>query len=127
MNSTNFSDHTILSDIQSKESADINWLQRFIELVNSEMCNKDLDNEYLAKRLEISQSSLNRQLNRIAGTSPHKFIRKLRLNKAKKLLKSGNYRTVKEIAALVGFTKVQHFSHLFEYEFGIKPIEMLKD
>jgi len=60
----------------------------------------------------------------LAGSTPNKYIRSIRLQKAKILLEEG--KSVKETAYQVGFQKVQYFSKLFKSEYGKSPSNYLE-
>ena len=64
--------------------------------------------------------SLERLCRRHLFSSPAKFYRKLRLEKARQLLWHTNL-SILEIALMTGFPSPSHLSRLYQTEFGIKP------
>ncbi|GGD18662.1 hybrid sensor histidine kinase/response regulator [Hyunsoonleella pacifica] len=74
----------------------------------------------LAKYMAMSDSQLYRKLKAITNTSTAIFIRKVRLEKAKKLLKSTEL-SVSEIAYSTGFNNPNWFSKAFKEEFNDSP------
>ena len=56
------------------------------------------------------------------GTTPVNYLRKLRINQAKKLLLNSEF-NVTQIASLVGFQSIHHFSNVFKKTVGISPTE----
>ena len=86
-----------------------------------------MTNASLAKSLSISDRQLYRIVKELTGVSPNIYIRQIRLQKAYQLLESGEYLTVKEVVANVGFRKAAYFRSLFKAEFGKTPYEVLQE
>jgi YesN/AraC family two-component response regulator len=57
--------------------------------------------------------------------SPHAFLISVRIDEAKKLLKSGKY-MINEIAEKVGYDDIAYFSRLFKLKEGSSPLNYLK-
>ena len=102
---------------------DQQWLEKLEKLVLENMTNSDLSNDYLSELLFISRKTLYRNIKRMTGLTPNKYIRTIRLQKAKQLLEQGN--TVKVTAYKVGFQSTEYFSNLFKKEFGKLPSKHL--
>ena len=83
------------------------------------MNNSIFSNDYLAQILLMERSALYKKLKKLTGLTPAKYIRTIRLQKAKMLLEQGI--SVKETAYQVGFQKTAYFSTLFKQEFGKSP------
>ena len=49
-------------------------------------------------------------------------VKKIRLNKARTLLKNRNM-TVESISEAVGYQNVEHFNRLFKKAYGITPVQ----
>ena len=82
-------------------------------------CQFNLDE--LARGLGMSYTSFNTHFKEQLGMSPIRFLRNLRLQKAKyQLLKTNN--TIKEIARECGFTSTEYFCNSFRNENGISPL-----
>lgn len=82
-------------------------------------CQFNLDE--LAKGLGMSYTSFNNHFKEQIGISPIRFLRNLRLQKAKyQLLKTHN--TIKEIARECGFTSTEYFCNSFRNETGMSPL-----
>ena len=79
-----------------------------------------LDLAHLAKLSEISPRQLNRLFRSKMGQSTMNFYCKLRLEKARKLLKQSTL-PIPEIALENGFSSSAHFSHSFRRTFGLTP------
>jgi AraC-like DNA-binding protein len=79
----------------------------------------------IAYELHMSKSQLTRRLKSITGLTPMKYIRLVKLQKAKMMLETEEVLTLKEVCYSVGFENTTHFAKLFEKEFGKRPHEYL--
>lgn len=73
----------------------------------------------------ISRTSFNKTFKNHFGITPHKYLAKLRIGKAKRLLKSNLY-TREEIAHLCGFCDVKYFYTFFKSQTGITTNKYLQ-
>lgn len=74
----------------------------------------------LAKQLNTNTFYLKRDFNNFFGTSPYAYLKKYRLNLARKLL-SESAMSVTEVANAVGYESLGSFSNAFYEEFGLRP------
>jgi len=70
----------------------------------------------------LSHSQLHRKLEAITGYSPNRFIRMMRLAKAKEMLQQPNS-PISNIAMECGFSDAGYFSRVFKQEMGVTPNE----
>jgi AraC-like DNA-binding protein len=70
----------------------------------------------------MSHSQLHLKLDALTGCSPNKFIRIIRLNKAKALLKNPA-NSIGTIALDCGYNDPRYFSRVFKQENGVTPQE----
>lgn len=77
-----------------------------------------------ADSLNISTSWLSRKFKIQLGTSPHKYLNELRINKAKIMMRSNL--SIREIAKNVGFDDQLYFSRIFRKHTGLSPSEYRK-
>ena len=89
------------------------------------MENPEFDIKHFCEIMQVSNSMLYRKLKSLANMSPNEFIRSIRLNTAKELIKQrrGN---VSDIAYLVGFKDAHYFSVCFKKEFNMTPGEYME-
>ncbi|MEO0726151.1 MAG: AraC family transcriptional regulator [Bacteroidota bacterium] len=80
----------------------------------------DLNLADLAKLSGRSLSTFHRDFKRLFDTSPHKWLLKQRLQKAKELLLTSQ-KSASSIYLDLGFKDLAHFSRAFKKEFGISP------
>ena len=85
----------------------------------------DISNESLAKLCGISTVYFRKLFYKIYKVAPIKYLKKVRLDKAKELL-IGDFTSVSDVATLVGFSSVYTFSKTFKKEIGVAPTEYAK-
>ncbi|MFK7807696.1 MAG: ATP-binding protein, partial [Saprospiraceae bacterium] len=78
--------------------------------------------EQLAKELHLSHSQLGRKLDALTGFSPNRFIRHIRLQKAKELLQNPEL-SITAVAYDCGFSDPSYFTRVFKKEVGKTPVE----
>ena len=74
----------------------------------------------LARRLGVAYSHFRRQFRQQTGYAPWKYVLRLRLVRARRLLTEGAAK-LEEIAAQLGFSSAFHLSLAFKQEFGQAP------
>lgn len=97
-------------------------LKKAVEVVEKHMDNVEFSTDEFARELCMSRSNLHLKMKALTGESTNEFIRKIRFNKACKLLKEGRY-TVSEISTFVGFNTPSYFATSFKKYFGCLPSE----
>jgi AraC-like DNA-binding protein len=70
----------------------------------------------------MSTPTLRRRLAEAASFSPSDFIRQCRLEKARQLAASGQYRNLSALAAAVGFNQASYFARLYRQTFNASPL-----
>ena len=85
----------------------------------------DLSVSTLAERVGVSEVYYRRSFRTLFGTSPLGYIRRVRYDNARAMLKTGYY-TVSEVAAACGFSSINYFSSEFRRMSGISPREYMK-
>ena len=101
--------------------ADFVWLEELDEIVLEEMGNKQFNLLELAYRLATSERQLFRKMKELTGMTPNKYIRELKLYKAKRLLEEVSFKTVAEVSYAIGFEDPHYFSKIYKKRFGKKP------
>ncbi len=79
----------------------------------------------LSKAVGITVRSLERGFKQELGSSPGKYYRKIRLERAKHLLWHSNM-SILEVSILTGFPSPSYLSRLYRQEFGVLPSEERK-
>ncbi|MDF1695127.1 MAG: ATP-binding protein [Saprospiraceae bacterium] len=91
-------------------------------LIEAQIDDFDLSVARMAKDLYLSQSQLGRKLDALTGMSPSRFIRIIRLKKAKELLQNEAL-SIREVSYDIGISDPSYFSRVFKKEFGLSPAE----
>ena len=104
---------------------DLEWLIELETIIINNIGSPTLTVAWLIQRLMISERQIFRKIDQFTGLTPNKYIRLLRLHKAKKMLEDYTFDTVNEVAAAVGLKDPYYFSSLYKKEFGRKPKEYL--
>ncbi len=102
------------------------WLDQLNAIIEANIRNPDFQLLDIANEMEISRTTLYRDVLKLTGQSPNRYIRTVRLRKARKILEAGVYPTVKETAEEVGFRRPEYFSKLFYREYKVLPSEFLR-
>jgi AraC family transcriptional regulator, arabinose operon regulatory protein len=74
----------------------------------------------LARHVNLSASRFAHLFTAHTGKSPARYLRELRLDRARVLLET-TFLSVKEVMAAVGFNDASHFSRDFERSYGMSP------
>lgn len=95
---------------------------RFLMRQNIE---REFNMEQLAREHNVGYSYFRKMFKRYTGVSPAQYHLQLRIIRAKELLVSTD-KNISEIAFMLGFRNVYHFSMLFKKKTGISPSEFRK-
>ncbi|TLP80277.1 hybrid sensor histidine kinase/response regulator transcription factor [Maribacter sp. ACAM166] len=107
------------------ENPQTKFLKQVLESIHSHLDDTNFGPTQLAKEMSLSESQIYRKLKSITDKSTAIFIRSVRLQKAKELIKTTD-KTISEIAYQVGFNDPSWFSRAFKKEFNISPSDILK-
>jgi len=105
---------------------DLDWFQQVEVIAKREIKTQNYSVDDLAQELFISRRQLYRKIKKMTGLTPKKYLKSIRLKKAKSVLETGEILTLTEVCYAVGFENTTHFANLFEAEFGERPHEYLK-
>lgn len=104
---------------------DMQWLKDFENYIRKHIKEDTLSVSTLATEFAMSESSLLRQLKRLTGLSPFKYLQEMRLDKARHLLEDRSFESVARVAYEVGYNDVRTFSRSFKQRFGKLPSELI--
>ena len=102
------------------------FFARINELILQGMSDENFGIEQLCQHLAVSRSQLYRKFEALTDVPIARYIRLIRLQKAKTLLEHGGA-NVTEAAMQTGFRNLSHFSAAFKEQFGITPSQILRD
>jgi signal transduction histidine kinase/DNA-binding response OmpR family regulator len=101
------------------------FLAKLKQVVEENISDSELAVHHLYRAVGLSHSQLIRKLKALVDMTPSQFIRSIRLNKARELLRTTKM-NVSEIAYDLGFTDPNYFTRIFAEEFGFPPSDMRK-
>lgn len=84
-----------------------------------------ITNDHLAGLCGISTVYFRKSFEAVYGTSPIRYLNRLRTQKAKDLL-SSDYGSIAQVAQSVGYASVYHFSKMFKTYTGLSPTQYVK-
>lgn len=87
---------------------------------------KEVNLNEVAKYVSLNPSYFSRLFKEQTGSSFVEYVKTLKIEKAKLLLKQGN-KKIYEICDELGYQSVQYFSSLFKLEVGVTPMEYKKN
>lgn len=99
------------------------FLLKLKKIVAKHLADENFDVERFSTLVGMSRSQLFRKIKSLTGNSPSRFIRSVRLVRAKELLQETDM-NVTEVAYEVGFSSPSFFSDAFLECFGVRPSEV---
>ena len=101
------------------------FLSQLEKIILENLDYEKLDVLMIADSIGMSRSSLFRKIKAITGLNINQYIRKVKMDKALALLKTGNY-TIAQVSYEVGFNNVKYFRKLFKEHFNNLASEFTK-
>ena len=100
-------------------------LRRTRELVHAKM-EDDLSLDQMAQSVGLSTAHFARMFRKSTGETPHQFVLRHRLERAKAMLRAPDARVL-DVAVACGFKTQQHFAQVFRDVWGVSPREYRQD
>jgi signal transduction histidine kinase/DNA-binding response OmpR family regulator len=116
-----YQDHLKLggNDLTLKKDS---FIQGLHDLILSEIGNEAVSIKDICSRMLVSRSQLHNKIKAVTGFSTSIFIRKIRLEEARKLIRNTDLH-ISEVAYRVGFEDPNFFTRVYKKEFGESPKE----
>ena len=112
-----------VNKIEEIGSADGCKDERMIEIMNHIQANYiDITLDDLAEKFYLSKPYISKYIKEKSGLTFGELVKKIRMKKAKALLKSSNM-TVENIALSVGYQNVEHFNRMFKKAYNTTPMQ----
>lgn len=105
--------------------AELDWLEELEGYILKQLDQPGLSVASMANEFSMSESTLLRQLKKLTGLTPNRYLREIKLNQAQFFLHNRTYRSVAEVAYRVGFKDPTSFSRSYKKRFGKVPTEVL--
>ena len=100
-------------------------LRRIKELVHAKM-EDDLSLDEMAQSVGLSTAHFARMFRKSTGETPHQFVLRQRVERAKAMLRAPDARVL-DVAVACGFKTQQHFAQVFRDVCGVSPTEYRQD
>ncbi|GJM34947.1 MAG: hybrid sensor histidine kinase/response regulator [Saprospiraceae bacterium] len=97
------------------------FLLKARQIVEDNLGNNQFSIEQFCQKMAMSRMQLHRKLSALTDQSASHFIRGIRLQQSKVLLRQSLDVTISEVAYEVGFNDPKYFSRVFTEEFGVSP------
>ena len=110
---------------QKVAKVDQDWLVGLEKEVYGNIDQDYLDLCELSYKMAVSERQLHRKVFNLVFLTPNKYIRVLRLHKAKQMIDNYVQHSVPQIAYAVGYSDVHYFSKLFVGQYSITPKDLL--
>jgi AraC family transcriptional regulator len=100
-------------------------LRKIKELVHAKM-EDDLSLDEMAQSVGLSTAHFARMFRKSTGQTPHQFVLRQKLERAKSILRDPDARVL-DVAVSCGFKTQQHFAQAFREALGVSPTEYRQD
>src|SRR4029077_18266886 len=100
-------------------------LRRIRELVDAKL-EFDLSLDEMAQSVGLSTAHFARMFRKSTGDTPHQFVLRQKLERAKTMLRTPEARVL-DVAIACGFKTQQHFAQVFRDVCGFSPTEYRQD
>jgi AraC-like DNA-binding protein len=107
---------------QARSPKDGAFLKQVNEEILAHLQEESFDNQALSRAMALSRSQLYRRIYALSNLPPSRYIRFVRLLKAKEIMEVERV-TVSEAAFRTGFVNLSHFTRVFRQQFGFAPSE----
>ncbi|MCU6712584.1 AraC family transcriptional regulator [Paenibacillus sp. J5C_2022] len=99
-------------------------LKPAVDYIEKHYANK-MDLKEISSQANMSSFHFTREFKKLFGITPMQMVIDVRLHRAKQLLLDSNI-SVTEVASLIGFYDVGHFSNVFKQKNGCTPLQFRK-
>lgn len=104
---------------------DQDWLINLEKEIFGSLTQNELSLYELSYKMAVSERQLHRKIGNLVFLTPNKYIRILRLHKAKQMIDNYIQKSISQIAYAVGYNDVHYFSKLFADQYNISPKELI--
>jgi DNA-binding response OmpR family regulator len=107
-------------------AVDRQFMNRLVDVVYQHMVKGSLDMQTLADEMKVSRTQLNRKVMAITGLNASTYVMKLRMSRARRLLKADITMSIGDVAQKCGFEDMAYFSRLFKQMYQETPSQYRK-
>lgn len=118
-------DYIEKQDKKKLSTIDEKFMSKVDEVIENHISDEEFTIEEFDRELGMGRVQIYRKIKALTGNSPSRYIRSIRLAKAKTMImnKEGN---ISEIAYSMGFGSPTYFTRCFKEQFGISPSDLLE-
>ena len=109
-----------LAEARMRATQKPDWLESAIRAIDASIGQQELDYQQLCRDLGVSESTLRRGFIQTLGVSPHNYLIKARIARAKHLLGESDL-PIKAIAETLAYADVYYFARQFRQVTGLPP------
>jgi signal transduction histidine kinase/ligand-binding sensor domain-containing protein/DNA-binding response OmpR family regulator len=102
------------------------FLSQVSNIIEENISNIDLSVDFIVRQMHISRSGFFAKIKTQVDVTPNDLIQIIRLKKAASLMLQNRY-LVSEICYMVGFKNPSYFSKCFHKQFGVTPVDFIKN
>jgi signal transduction histidine kinase/ligand-binding sensor domain-containing protein/DNA-binding response OmpR family regulator len=102
------------------------FLSHVNNIIEENISNADLSVDLIVRQMYISRSGFFAKIKTLVDVTPNELIQIIRLKKAAALMLENRY-LVSEVCYMVGFRNPSYFSKCFQKQFGMTPVEFIKN
>ncbi|MDR1369488.1 MAG: response regulator [Dysgonamonadaceae bacterium] len=106
-------------DLSSNEE-DNKFLRDFIQIIDNNLNQSDLDVNYIASQMSMSRSKLYNKVKMMTGQSIIEFVLNIRFAKAARLIIEENM-SMRQVMEMIGIESQSYFTNTFKKKFGETP------
>jgi YesN/AraC family two-component response regulator len=115
------------NDVKKQLTPDEYFLSDVIDVIKSNIKERDFSIDNLCEIMGLSRSNLYRKLKGLIQMSPSDLIIKIKLAHAEELMKSKSIHRISDIAYESGFQDPKYFSTIFKKYYGKTPKEFIDE
>lgn len=110
-------------DISSMQQSE--WLKELETTAFQQLERPDFSVDDLAASMHIGRTKFFLTVRKLTGLTPNQYIQEMRLQRARQLLETKAYSSVKKLVKIIGLKDERHFAKLFKQRFGKSPYDYL--
>ncbi|MCC8018700.1 MAG: response regulator [Rikenellaceae bacterium] len=115
---------TVVPEDTAAPNLNEQFISRSTAIVKEHISDPSFTVNELYRELAMSRTLVFEKLKALTGRSPNEFIRVIRLQYARELLRSGGH-SIADAALMAGFPDPKYFSTIFKKYFGESPSKMI--
>ena len=104
---------------------DQEWLMSLEKEIYGSITQNDINIYDLSYKMAVSERQLYRKITSLTHLTPNKYIRILRMHRAKEMIENYIQHSISQLAYSVGYNDVHYFSRLFCEQYDVTPKDLI--